>query len=117
MRSGGFLPSRDVAQPGRALAWGARGRQFKSARPDHFFEVNSCNGSSNSSGILTPRLGGVRATQIRAVHQGTAVPPQRLHESAEIDDEVESSPDDTQETRPRKISCPKQTGPVAGEVT
>ncbi len=26
---------RDVAQPGRALAWGARGRQFKSARPDH----------------------------------------------------------------------------------
>src|ERR1700752_5212464 len=31
----GFLPRRDVAQPGRALAWGARGRQFKSARPDH----------------------------------------------------------------------------------
>jgi len=30
----GILPSRDVAQPGRALAWGARGRQFKSARPD-----------------------------------------------------------------------------------
>src|SRR5262249_39476952 len=29
-----FGPSRDVAQPGRALAWGARGRQFKSARPD-----------------------------------------------------------------------------------
>jgi hypothetical protein len=28
---------RDVAQPGRALAWGARGRQFKSARPDHLF--------------------------------------------------------------------------------
>ena len=24
-----------MAQPGRALAWGARGRQFKSARPDH----------------------------------------------------------------------------------
>src|ERR1700728_717243 len=32
---GGILPRRDVAQPGRALAWGARGRQFKSARPDH----------------------------------------------------------------------------------
>jgi hypothetical protein len=32
-----FLPCRDVAQPGRALAWGARGRQFKSARPDHYF--------------------------------------------------------------------------------
>jgi hypothetical protein len=34
--SGSFL-RRDVAQPGRALAWGARGRQFKSARPDHSF--------------------------------------------------------------------------------
>src|SRR5271166_5795088 len=36
MRCSGFLPRRDVAQPGRALAWGARGRQFKSARPDQF---------------------------------------------------------------------------------
>src|ERR1700677_4664080 len=36
MRCSGFLPSRDVAQPGRALAWGARGRQFKSARPDQY---------------------------------------------------------------------------------
>ena len=33
----GFFCRRDVAQPGRALAWGARGRQFKSARPDHCF--------------------------------------------------------------------------------
>src|SRR5438046_5463977 len=31
----GSSSRRDVAQPGRALAWGARGRQFKSARPDH----------------------------------------------------------------------------------
>jgi hypothetical protein len=30
---------RDVAQPGRALAWGARGRQFKSARPDQSIAV------------------------------------------------------------------------------
>ena len=30
---------RDVAQPGRALAWGARGRQFKSARPDQFLSL------------------------------------------------------------------------------
>src|SRR6185312_11854917 len=30
---------RDVAQPGRALAWGARGRQFKSARPDHLLPL------------------------------------------------------------------------------
>src|SRR5581483_300635 len=32
---------RDVAQPGRALAWGARGRQFKSARPDQFCSSRS----------------------------------------------------------------------------
>jgi hypothetical protein len=36
---GGIFPRRDVAQPGRALAWGARGRQFKSARPDHDFPI------------------------------------------------------------------------------
>ncbi len=35
-RSSGSPARRDVAQPGRALAWGARGRQFKSARPDQF---------------------------------------------------------------------------------
>jgi hypothetical protein len=28
------LQSRDVAQPGSALAWGARGREFESRRPD-----------------------------------------------------------------------------------
>lgn len=26
---------RGVAQPGSALAWGARGREFESRRPDH----------------------------------------------------------------------------------
>ncbi len=31
----GCHTSRGVAQPGSALAWGARGRPFKSARPDH----------------------------------------------------------------------------------
>ena len=39
--SGGILPCRDVAQPGRALAWGARGRQFKSARPDQIISRTS----------------------------------------------------------------------------
>jgi hypothetical protein len=34
---------RGVAQPGSALAWGARGRPFKSARPDHFFDM-TCQG-------------------------------------------------------------------------
>ena len=30
---------RDVAQPGSALAWGARGREFKSRRPDQLTEL------------------------------------------------------------------------------
>src|SRR5258706_3225112 len=33
---------RDVAQPGSALAWGARGREFKSRRPDQLLTV--CSG-------------------------------------------------------------------------
>src|SRR5579872_4140726 len=32
-----FFSRRDVAQPGSALAWGARGRRFKSGRPDQFW--------------------------------------------------------------------------------
>jgi acylphosphatase len=28
-----------VAQLGSAVAWGAKGRRFKSCRPDHFFEI------------------------------------------------------------------------------
>ena len=31
---------RDVAQPGSALAWGARGREFKSRRPDQSYAIN-----------------------------------------------------------------------------
>ena len=34
-------PVRDVAQPGSAHAWGAWGRRFESARPDHFFPRES----------------------------------------------------------------------------
>jgi hypothetical protein len=30
---------RDVAQPGSALAWGARGRKFESCRPDYFYLI------------------------------------------------------------------------------
>ena len=30
--------NRGVAQPGSALAWGARGRKFESCRPDQLFE-------------------------------------------------------------------------------
>ena len=30
---------RGVAQPGRVLAWGARGRRFDSCRPDHKIQI------------------------------------------------------------------------------
>src|ERR1700757_209200 len=54
--SADFLPSRDVAQPGRALAWGARGRQFKSARPDQSisyeqFPLSQVGSDPSSGGI------------------------------------------------------------------
>ena len=31
------ITKRDVAQPGSVLAWGARGRWFKSSHPDFFW--------------------------------------------------------------------------------
>src|ERR1035438_4012060 len=56
MRASGFLPSRDVAQPGRALAWGARGRQFKSARPDHFFWIIDSRTERAAPNLARPGL-------------------------------------------------------------
>ena len=45
-----------MAQPGRALAWGARGRQFKSARPDQInwktFSRLRFRGLSYGEGLL-----------------------------------------------------------------
>ena len=34
------LLGRDVAQSGRALASGVKGRRFKSSHPDHFFSLS-----------------------------------------------------------------------------
>ncbi len=42
---------RDVAQPGRALAWGARGRQFKSAHPDQFCSLFSYTYKHNNLAV------------------------------------------------------------------
>ncbi len=58
---------RDVAQPGRALAWGARGRQFKSARPDHLLSHLNQSFSSDLRGRPTkhPNL----ASRARRMHQ------------------------------------------------
>src|SRR5436853_6518812 len=49
-----FSSCRDVAQPGRALAWGARGRQFKSARPDQPTLRNPAN--SDNGALLLMRM-------------------------------------------------------------
>ena len=45
---------RDVAQPGRALAWGARGREFKSPRPDHSLLSATPFASASTSQLPTP---------------------------------------------------------------
>ena len=34
------MSSRRVAQPGSALAWGARGREFESRHADHLYRIN-----------------------------------------------------------------------------
>jgi hypothetical protein len=39
-----FASFRDVAQPGSALAWGARGRKFESCRPDKTREALTKSG-------------------------------------------------------------------------
>jgi hypothetical protein len=42
---------RDVAQPGSALAWGARGRGFKSRRPDKTTELGTVSRASFVFGV------------------------------------------------------------------
>ena len=57
------IPGRGVAQPGSAFAWGAKGHEFKSRRPDHFsfrgISAQIFQGSENSTrrrGEAFPRL-------------------------------------------------------------
>ena len=38
-----FLRNRGVAQPGRALPSGGRGRKFKSSHPDQYFQTVTLN--------------------------------------------------------------------------
>ena len=45
---------RGVAQPGSALAWGARGRRFKSSRPDQFLNQATCTHTANKSSATGP---------------------------------------------------------------
>ena len=39
-----YFKRRGVAQPGRVLAWGARGRRFDSCRPDHKIKIGHSAG-------------------------------------------------------------------------
>ena len=41
-----LLDFRGVAQSGSVLAWGASGRPFESARPDHFYTARTPSGLS-----------------------------------------------------------------------
>lgn len=51
----------DVAQPGRALALGARGRKFKSCHPDHLIicghTLELSRDEAEADGALVIRLG------------------------------------------------------------
>ena len=48
---------RDVAQPGSALAWGARGRKFESCRPDHKVKASAKAGAFAFWGPAREQLG------------------------------------------------------------
>ena len=67
---------RDVAQPGSALAWGARGRQFKSGRPDHDFSVE-CRVEKPGSSWFVLREWQVRDERSVA-HYSPLVTPHRV---------------------------------------
>ncbi len=45
---------RGVAQPGSALAWGARGRKFESCRPDQLDQALAIGGTLCPSEALEP---------------------------------------------------------------
>ncbi len=51
---------RAVAQLGRALEWGSRGREFKSLRPDFFFEYPSTFPLNIESHPICYSVGGCR---------------------------------------------------------
>ena len=61
---------RDVAQPGRALAWGARGREFKSPRPDHSLLSATPFASASTSQLPTPKQPNLRCSEAEAHQSG-----------------------------------------------
>ena len=62
----GRIVFRDVAQPGSALAWGARGRGFKSRRPDENEEKAGLKRSDFSVGSRNEPSRGIICQQIPA---------------------------------------------------
>jgi hypothetical protein len=70
---------RDVAQPGSALAWGARGREFKSRRPDQSLAAQRFIWvSSNHSGSNDPKPWRAHGSAFRAIHSREKIPRQRI---------------------------------------
>ena len=59
---------RGVAQPGRVLAWGARGRKFESCHPDQKFQ--KCRFTAFYFGIS--KLGGQDVREQGAAHNPAA---------------------------------------------
>jgi hypothetical protein len=77
-----------VAQTGSALAWGARGREFKSRRPDQFHRPNQgsasgvapVNGDATSDGgaagtLIAPHLVTVTANEVHPLFEHSLPKP------------------------------------------
>ena len=70
-----FIYFRDVVQPGRALAWGARCRRFESSRPDQIEKDLPCAGffvSDWRAQDLNLRKGGSTTSERRAGERRSA---------------------------------------------
>ena len=63
-----FVGVRGVAQPGRVLAWGARGRRFDSCHPDQKFNRPYDNPVTPTKN-LTARMGGVILSTVKLLRQ------------------------------------------------
>jgi hypothetical protein len=70
---------RDVAQHGSALAWGARGREFKSRRPDQQLRLNSSEYASASFRALNLIVLPTRAS-LTSVASGIGRDSSGIHE-------------------------------------
>ena len=61
----GKKPHRDVAQPGSALAWGARGRKFESCHPDSTKSLGDSRGFFTQGQVCRGVAGSKRRTCVK----------------------------------------------------